>query len=106
MERPIGRVWVKDGYRATIGGNYCTQLPDYLDDLNAMREAEGVLTEQQQIDYAELLDSLTPEGVSVIYGDDHTWRGAFHIAHATPAQKAEAFLKALSKWQEPPTPSK
>ena len=60
-------------------------LPDYLNDLNAMHEAEKVLTEKQQDRYyAEL-------------SKNGTW---FQCLHATASQRAEAFLKTIDKWKD------
>lgn len=64
-------------------------LPDYLNDLNAMHGAEKVLTEEQWTDYYDnLLDTTKP---SFVLRD---------ITHATAAQRAEAFLRTLGKWEE------
>lgn len=69
-----------------------SQFPDYLNDLNAMHEAEKVLMDRLDHwwDYhTELKDmKIMPK-----YG-----KGG--ILHATAAQRAEAFLRALSKWEE------
>jgi hypothetical protein len=69
------------------------RLPDYLNDLNAMHEAEKV---------------LRPDGV---YGEWAKWEvyvktlgdkltGPDDVAHATAAQRAEAFLKTIGKWTD------
>jgi len=77
-------------------------IPDYLNDLNAMHEAEKVLDgptddeESQRAKYAEHLTFIcagNTEPVDVWYWD--------HI-HATAAQRAEAFLRTIGKWQEQP----
>ena len=61
--------------------------PDYLNDLNAMNEAEKVLTGYQQtVTYSDNLMKI------VGY---HT----FDSAHATAAQRAEAFLRTLNLWK-------
>ena len=70
-------------------------LPDYLNDLNAMHEAEKVLTEKQQRDYCfrlllELVDGSVTNDLN-----DH-----FIFIRATAAQRAEAFLKTLNLWEE------
>ena len=55
------------------------EAPDYCNDLNAMHEAEKVLLIQHQIPYGE------------------------HCGYdlkATAAQRAEAFLKTIGKWEE------
>ena len=63
-------------------------IPDYLNDLNAMHEAEKVLTGYQQtVSYSDNLMKI------VGY---HT----FDSAHATAAQRAEAFLRTIGEWKE------
>jgi hypothetical protein len=61
-------------------------VPNYLEDLNAMHEAEKTLTPTQRIQYADKL----PEDFS---GD--FWADA---VFATAAQRAEAFLRTLNLW--------
>ena len=56
---------------------------DYCSDLNAMHEAEKVLSSTQQDEY---WDRLTDEEV------DHLF--------ATARQRAEAFLRTLGKWNQ------
>lgn len=71
-----------------IGVHGWTFIPDYFNDLNAMHEAEKVLTGYQQtVTYSDNLMKI------VGY---HT----FDSAHATAAQRAEAFLKTLDLWEE------
>jgi hypothetical protein len=63
------------------------KIPDYLNDLNAMHEAEKSLDDvTQRGDYWDYLSSLTHEG--------------FEMCHATAAQRAEAFLRTLGKWED------
>lgn len=65
---------------------YPRQLPDYLNDLNAMHEAEKVLTNANWFTYLALLHDnvvLFPMRIAV---------------HATASQRAEAFLKTIGKW--------
>jgi hypothetical protein len=59
-----------------------TEIPDYCNDLNAMHEAEGVLT----------IDALTEYRVQL---------SMFVIApfRATARQRAEAFLKTINNWE-------
>lgn len=64
---------------------YLRGLPDYLNDLNAMHEAEKVLLDRQDwsgCDYEQALKDMT---------SSWCW-------HATAAQRAEAFLKTLNLW--------
>ena len=69
------------------------ELPDYLNDLNAMHEAEKTLDvnvdsgDSPRYKYASLLyGTLTPER-------DQPFR-------ATARQRAEAFLRTIGKWEE------
>ena len=77
--------------RVTTGFKHHTfdeEIPDYLNDLNAMHEAEKVLTGYEQtVTYSDNLMKI------VGY---HT----FDSAHATAAQRAEAFLRTVGKWKE------
>jgi hypothetical protein len=62
-------------------------LPNYLNDLNAMHEAEKALDPtRQQEDYWDFIFSITGSG--------------FEMCHATASQKAEAFLRTLDLWTE------
>lgn len=61
-------------------------VPDYLNDLNAMHEAEKVLDDQQ--DHI-MNDTLWDMG-----------KGRKYLWHATAAQRAEAFLRTIGKWEE------
>jgi hypothetical protein len=56
---------------------------DYCNDLNAMHEAEHLLTYVQLCNYIDLLIEFSPEA-----------------AVATARQRAEAFLRTLGKWEE------
>ncbi len=61
--------------------------PDYLNDLNAMHDAEKVLiwrTDLAVLDYDEELRMVT---------DGWRW-------NATAAQRASAFLRTIGKWEE------
>lgn len=74
----------------------CGHLPNYLTDLNAMHEAEKVLTPQQCYLYQEIITSVFGEWRPM--GGCTSW-----LWHATAAQRAEAFLRALGKWVDSPT---
>ena len=67
-------------------------IPDYLNDLNAMREAEQVLSDNNQMKFrGELVDMMRPK-----YGFESACLLAIH---ATAAQRAEAFLRTLNLWK-------
>lgn len=72
----LGRIFFPEPYSLH-------RYPDYLNDLNAMHEAEKVLTEEQLNKMVQLL-YLIP---------DRFWR-------ATAAQRAEAWLRAKGLWKE------
>jgi len=57
-----------------------------------MHEAEKVLNRAQRVSYIATLLPLT----GTVQQD------LWHTAHATAAQRAEAFLRAIGKWEESP----
>jgi hypothetical protein len=62
--------------------------PDYCNDLNAMHEAEKILSDESHADYAcELVKTIRRNG---------EW---FESVSATAAQRAEAFLRTINKWE-------
>ena len=66
-------------------------IPDYLNDLNAMHDAEKVLTEDQREQY---LNSLYK-----VCNPDSMLNDAWNLNCATAAQRAEAFLRTIEKWE-------
>lgn len=69
-------------------------LPDYLNDLNAMHEAEKELREPQVMAYilklrdiVERIDDTGENGIEMT------------LIHLTAAQRAEAFLRTIGKWK-------
>lgn len=70
---------------------------NYLTNLNAMHQAERVLQAQNRYwpDYIYELSQLFPP---LLKGEDKTnWS---QMCHATAAQRAEAFLRAVKKWRD------
>ena len=61
------------------------ELPDFCNDLNAMHDAEKVLVREQRFAYWHELNNIV--------------MGTVHVAFATAAQRAEAFLKTLNLWK-------
>lgn len=61
------------------------ELPDYLNDLNAMHEAEKILNEDQMIKY--------------LHSHLRQVCGGHSRVRATASQRSEAFLKTIGKWQ-------
>ncbi len=75
------RWWIDpDGHE-----QFAHNIPDYLNDLNAMHEAEKVLVREQRFAYWHELNNIV--------------MGTVHVAFATAAQRAEAFLKTLNLWK-------
>lgn len=73
-------------------------IPNYLNDLNAMHEAEKVLGRDKSLqDYTSELVEAMQRGNRVCefstYPSDMIW-------HATAPQRAEAFLRTLGKWKD------
>ena len=67
-------------------------IPDYLNDLNAMHEAEKTLDFRDRRKFAEKLSAITETERG-----DH-WDDALALCHATAKQRAEAFLRAKGLW--------
>jgi len=85
MNKLIGdQAGYKDGHGFAI--------PDYLNDLNAMNEVEEMLRPPHQPDFVlwlkyseQILPQICGERVAV---------------HASAAQRAEAFLRTINKWDD------
>lgn len=66
-------------------------VPDYLNDLNAMHEAEETLTRKQLVDYCNFqLRTSTGEGCVTEY----------KMIRASAVQRAEAILRTVNKWND------
>ena len=71
-------------------------LPDFLNDLNAMHEAEKVLTPDTIPEYLCQLFDVATNGRSGLYPVAENYLSH----HATASQRAEAFLRTIGKWEE------
>lgn len=72
-------------------------LPDYLNDLNAVHEAEKMLG-----DFGPVIGKY----ISFLGGiHSSPGRAMWACAHATAAQRAEAILRAAGKWGETKLPA-
>jgi hypothetical protein len=76
-------------YGATKFANNWTLVPDYCNDLNAMAEAENTLNDDQQYEYAYVLDDLIKNRSC-----------EFDLIHASARMRAEAFVRTIGKWKE------
>jgi len=81
-------------------GTIRTGVKDYVNDLNAMHEAEETVikSHEQMEDFADHLCKIVLGYKSTI-GSINLNRWAFvRAVRATAAQRAEAFLRTLNKW--------
>jgi predicted ATPase len=69
-----------------------TKMPDYLNDLNAMHEAEKTLDDDLDLDYSENLEIVT----GARWGANNSYDMSKYRS-ATAAQRAEAFLRTIGK---------
>lgn len=69
--------------------------PAYDKDLNVMHEAEKILSNPQWQEYGYQLEYLVL-GIPASL----TLHDLATVAHATAAQRAEAFLKTIGEWKE------
>ncbi len=83
-------------YSDELGQLVAEFTPDYLNDLNAMHEAEKVLTYEQAEEFVEQL--YLADQKNNLAENPPPWR--FNVASATSAQRAEAFLKTIGKWED------
>jgi len=82
-------------YESYLEGRFIGRdVPNYLNDLNAMHEAEKVLTEAQ-------LDAYAQQVYTIVARENPIRR---YGIHATASQRAEAFLRIIGKWDESPAP--
>ena len=75
-----------------VHGHSVAGIPDYLNDLNAMHDAEETLQESQRVTYSNELYDLAVE---------HQLKtGKWSYLSMTASQRAEAFLRTIGKWEE------
>lgn len=80
-------------YGARFHEAWMKEIPDYLNSLESMGEAEKILESHH---YTDFLSEL-----SVVCGTDkQTWGEMESDQRATATQRAEAFLKTLGLWVE------
>lgn len=96
------RLTVIDGVKTS---QIAEHIPDYLNDLNAMNEAEKVL--KDKLPWPDSWQNYTrnlADAAGFSYWESDTTEETntdyhAHICHATAAQRAEAFLKTLNLWK-------
>jgi hypothetical protein len=77
------------------------EIPDYCNDLNAMHEAEKMLTKEQLYNYGNKLDRITlPKTSMEMCYIESPEAGMYpDLFCATAAQRARAFLETLKEWE-------
>lgn len=75
-------------WRSPAGQAGFLSPPNYLNDLNAMHEAEKTLKFKQQALYQGMIGKVTGNKCPALFGQ----------IHATAPQRAEAFLRTLNLW--------
>lgn len=80
---------------------YTCELPNYTGCLNAMHEAEKHLKDEQYYDWSKDKhnDMSYHRWLGRIVDRDTPLPNPCHYASATVAQRAEAFLKTIGKWE-------
>ena len=93
-------------YHEKVGEGSLKIVPSYLTDLNAMHEAEKVLEDKIKThgDYA-IVSDYNQELEQVCFRSAKVGDGIW-IVHATAAQRAEAFLRTIGKWEGQPEDAK
>ena len=81
-------------YALAFGRFVAASVPKYTEDLNAMHEAENNLEGMNKAEFAVQLCRVAgkdwPNGIG---------GGSFTHVHTTAAQRAEAFLRTIEKWE-------
>ena len=87
--RPSEKWGLEGRHRDITRGSLLCDIPDYADDLNAMYEVEEVMmiNLNKFWRYSEKLNAL------------NTDLGLGGGIHTTAAQRAEAYLKTIGKWE-------
>ena len=85
--------WTYGNHNWFLRGTYSsTPPPNYTLDLNAMHEAERMLSENQFKEYKVWLGMINADDYQV-----GKWKDS---VCATASQRAEAFIKAIGKWED------
>ena len=81
-----------DGDHAPSNYTFVSDLPDYLNDLNAMHEVEMMLHKQLNLwwNYMDTLKNVSAEFNPL---------GCGSYICTTAAQRAEAYLRTIGKWE-------
>jgi hypothetical protein len=84
----------------TPAGDNWEYVPDYLNDLNDMHEAEKTLNDEQRAKFVMTLHFSTDGDLTASLENPRDRAlYVFPVLHATAAQRAEAFLRTVGKWE-------
>ncbi len=72
-------------------------IPDYLNDLNAMHEAENALSPSQRTAYESILIRVVGLQSKI---ESKIELSDFDLAHSNAPQRAESLVRAIGKWVE------
>ena len=103
-EKPEGHSWVVwfDPNGHSLDKAYDPIFPpDYLNDLNAMHEAEEILKQKRV--FTSYLSAIAKTCGFKAHGSEawfYLHAGLEAVASATAAQRAEAFLRTLNLWED------
>ena len=72
-------------------------IPNYTGSIDAMHEAEKKLNDEQGLQFVSEIEDICQLDL-VRKKDDYTWL-RFAVCHATAAQRAEALIKTIGRWE-------
>jgi hypothetical protein len=98
VEKHDGVYYWKGSWSSVGEGNEHFAVLEPLNDLNAMHEAEKTLSRNQRAEYWHEIIKLCNQDARLLNDFDRV--GIFYQLHATAAQRAEAFLRTIEKWEE------
>lgn len=89
-------IWHLKGH----GFSLQSQLPNYPEDLNAMREALLTLTPAQQCEFGERLAGMLGHADDYYDGWNISASSFFEAATAKAEMLSECFIKTIGKWED------
>lgn len=87
-------------YYRPDGRGWNGSLPDYLNDLNAMHEAESILDANQRVKYASLITRQFIDEIYQVIPNNLNFPICFPAINVKAEVKAENFLRAIGKWED------
>ena len=90
--RPSEKWGLEGRHRDITRGSLLCDIPEYIEDLNAMHEVTQTLSASQQARFVAELSR-------VVGGKDDYMDMRIYMIHSTAAHRAEAYLKTIGKWE-------